>query len=615
MAITFPENSNLYDNNIFKIAQITPSDRGRLHQCVGLFINRAGLGGTSDANGDVTICYLDGTEETFNFAVSSTSDASADLANTKTQQYLNKVLPMWIKRIPETDTGTGTDTTSAIFIGNHLYGAFLDKETLVPNSAPYLSDDYEFSVDRRASNGTAVGTIAYTDDDDDGITAVLGLPTGLTTAAQNPFSLASNGEITYTRKTTGAESEAGTNLLVPITLTDDYTADPKSRTQNIIVVINPADTPNITSVDVNDVTTTLGNSGATASFTYAGFIDEAVFDAFVLVDRTTVVRVNNNLVAGGSYTLALPDAPAVENYMIQTGTTTVPIVSTAEDGVSSSSYTMTFNKWSPGESPLPLSGNSYDGIEIAGYTELTIPTWDPLQLRYVLDPINSQERRDSFNVRTQRRNARQIARITTAASNAIGGPLVQQTVFFNSSMTIYRYGDLRTDDDEYALDHLIIETAEGSTSAPSDFTGTPDGRSMYEFLIRSRDPETVQRVRLATSTDFAADSFYDGSTFDPDTRAYTGIEYPNGITEIHVEVRRAPRREQVIVANIGTLGTSDTAISTGGGNTKTGTLTVSGTHTLSIRATAGGRARDADGTTAATGNQGDYTFAISEATP
>ena len=615
MAITFPENKNLYTDNNYKLVKLTPSNRGTYHQCAGLLVWRGGFKNSDTDAGMVRVQFLDDTTTDFDFN-------AADVASTGTHPRVGSILPMRIKRIVADDTGTGTDTSSDIYVGNYLYGVFLDKETLEPNQPPVFgSTQYTFSVDRRASSGTAVGTITWSDPDGDGSSVINPAMTADHNVALNdftgtsPFTLdVSTGAITYTREASGSEPEHSVNLLFPVTIQDDFTADQKSTIQNVILIINPADAPNITSVDVNDSTTTLGNSGATASFSYTGYIDEAVFDAFVLVDRTTAVRINGDLVAGGSYTLPLNSLP-VENYMIQFATTTAQIVSTAEDGVSSSSYTVTFDKWSPGTSPLPLSANTYDGISIAGYNALTLPTWDPFRLRYILDPIHSQERQNSFNVRVQSRNNRQLARFATAASNDIGGTLTYQNVNFRSSHTLYRYGDLRTDDDAYNLDHLIIEVIENENSKPTDFTGTPDGRSMYDFLIRSRDPEIVQRVRLATSTDFAADSFFDGSTFDPDTRAYTGIEYPNGTTEIHVEVRRAPRREQTIVANIGTLGTSDTAISTGGGNTKTGTLTVSGTHTLSIRTTAGGRARDADGTTAATGNQGDYTFAISEATP
>ena len=608
MSITFPENKNLYDNNIYKIAKITPSDRGSLNQCVGLFINRAGTTG----NGDVKIIYLDDSEVTLNFTA---TDATTSL----TQQYLNKIIPMWIKRIPETDTSTGEDTTTAIFVGNHLYGAFLDKDIMTPNKPPVFGlPQYLFNVDRAATDGTAVGTITWSDPDGDGVTAVAAALMGFT--GTSPFSFDdSTGAITYTRQASGAEPAHSTNLLLPVTITDDYDSDDTtdghqgalSTTQNVILIINPSDVSALTNLmwivgSGTAQTTTLGTNTQFEFYVRHFDDDVRIFDV-THADRTTSYTING--LSGTSQTVVLPAslAPGVERHNI--AQLDIPVVGMAEDG-SNTTYSFRFNKYSTDTAPLRRN----TGVEIAGYNALTSPTWDNTQLTYVLDPINSQDRQDSYSLRVQRLNSNQIARYSTAAS--AGGNLVNQSVNFNSLLTVNRWGN--QSDADYNLDHLFIDVAEGATSAPADFTTAADYNSTYEYVIRSRKHEQLRRIRLATSTDFDNDSFFNTASLLnddplPGNFTFAGVEYPNGTTEIHIEIRRVARRGQTVVANIGTLGTSDTDINTGSSNIKTGSITVSGTHSLKLRVTAGAVATDSDGTTSANGNQGDYVINISEA--
>ena len=214
----------------YKLLQLVPADRGELDRCFGIYMM------AKDAN-TISIVAADGK------AISSASDGAMKLPSQNAAYPLD--LKLDIKRVNDAGTdGTGHE-------GN-LFGWFpYDSVGVLPNRPPELSaGQHGGSVKRNAANSTDIVSITATDPDDDTVT--IAVQDGFTddyvgTGNQITYDTTDN-KFVYSRVTADEFPRGGITVVVPITLTDDFADDPKSRTVLIPIRLLPSDDNAITSV-------------------------------------------------------------------------------------------------------------------------------------------------------------------------------------------------------------------------------------------------------------------------------------------------------------------------------------------------------------------------------
>ena len=195
--------------------------------------------------------------------------------------------------ISDLDIQYGTNKLRAATFGRGLWEVTLN--TLPPNNAPQIADQ-SFSIDEHSSNGTAVGTVAATDADNDAITFSFGA------SSSEAFAIdASSGAITVNDET-----------LLDYETTPQFTysvlASDGQQTSSATVTINLNDIDECANVDFT-VTPTIIDSGSPegdGSITIASVTGGTAPYSYLWSTGGTTESITN--LAVGEYTVEITDA-------------------------------------------------------------------------------------------------------------------------------------------------------------------------------------------------------------------------------------------------------------------------------------------------------------------